>query len=359
MIPARPRRPRGFTLTEILVVLSIIAVLTGLLVAGVVKARSAANRFAVEQRVTQLSQAVESFKTSHGFYPPDFSRIKTADQFLPFLNRFAPNHSEGALAGAPHGTLRRYEVWWNQVGSHLGAESALTFWLSGLAKNQQFPLTYTSTSGRVHALPPYNVAVEGQQIERIDLFDFDDAALIPVNQPLAGGVATPPWMADGSARNTCGYSQLSDGEVDPIIYFELASYRYNILDPAAQSTPPIDLLYPYRNLQVGGSLGVVVPYGYVRRNSANVAEYYYYNKDSFQILTPGLDSTFYGETRTPIFPNPGPPQSTNAADRLTLLRYSTVYDFYADVTPDPLDRLEKDNLQSMGSGPLEQLQVAK
>lgn len=340
------------TLVELIMVIVIMVTLAAISIPAVMWALRRSQAFAVQNTISELDAAVEKFKTTHGFYPPDFSRIKSVNQFLPYLNQYSPQHSELSQAAGYAVGIRRIDVWWDQVGKYLGPESALAFWLSGIAQNKQFPLTFVASTGAVNALPPYNIQVDNQVIERDLVADMKGSNLIPVTQtlpPLALAPA-PVWAA--SAANTCGYSQ-QGGEAEPLIYFELASYRYNRADPASQMGPPLDI-YPHRNLQVGNGVGVVVPMGYVQLNTASgVNEFIYYKADRFQIFGPGIDSTFYTGNR-PWVVDPAAP---TAAERLLLLQYSNVYDNAAVVEANPMSILEKDNLTNFLGGPLEGIQL--
>jgi prepilin-type N-terminal cleavage/methylation domain-containing protein len=357
----RPQRS-GFTLVELLVVIAIIAILAGLGVPALMRALRTANEMTIKTTVSELDKAVNSFKTKHGFFPPDFTRIQSANQFLNFINRYAPNNSEQTqAAGFPPG-VRRIDVWWSQVGQYLGPESALPFWLSGLAKNKQFPLTFIDSNGNCCALPPYNVQVDGQVIERDVEFDFNTGALHPVFEQSGvpgdarnPGITTYPiWDTGLQAGYVCIMSQFADGDLVPVVYFELASYRYNILDPASTSSTPIDI-FPHRNLFIGGNAGVVVPLGYAQRNGAGASEYHYYKKDSFQILVAGMDSLFYEGLRAPSSNQVNP----TLADRTRLLSYSCIHDPLGLVDSTPLDIYEKDGLTNFLTGPVEGVQLVK
>ena len=69
--PSTFSRLRAFTLVELLVVISIIAVLAALLlpVAGVVRKQSMINTARAE--MAQLETAIDSYKAAYGFYPPN------------------------------------------------------------------------------------------------------------------------------------------------------------------------------------------------------------------------------------------------------------------------------------------------
>ena len=124
---------RGFTVVEVLVAITIIAILAAILTPVVGSALRRANEFAIESEMSQLDLAIEHFKSDNGFYPPSFQRINGASDFLPYLNRIAPNHSY---------TQAQVTLWCDSVGTEIkntpGAD--LVFWLSGIAKNKQYPL---------------------------------------------------------------------------------------------------------------------------------------------------------------------------------------------------------------------------
>ena len=61
----------GFTLTELLVVITIMAILTGLVVAGAYTAIQRGKETSILTEIDQLSGAVEAFKEKHGAYPPN------------------------------------------------------------------------------------------------------------------------------------------------------------------------------------------------------------------------------------------------------------------------------------------------
>lgn len=142
---------RGFTLVELLIGMTVIAILVGLLTVAASGAFRTAREFAIKSEMTQIEQALEQFQIEYGFYPPSFRDIDSPADLLPFLNRIAPNHGEGNGS-----TGSGLATWWTEAGQGL-FESAnhspelvdpdlrpgsdLVFWLSQLSKNRQFPLT--------------------------------------------------------------------------------------------------------------------------------------------------------------------------------------------------------------------------
>jgi prepilin-type N-terminal cleavage/methylation domain-containing protein len=300
---------RGFTLIELLVTISIIAILASLATWGSMRAYIRAQEFRIEQENSQIAAALESFKTKYGFYPPDFhvGQFDTsatfsigANQFLPYLNRISPNHSELEVVQDEFGSsFRRIDIWWRDVGRRLGPESAIAFWLSGIAKNKQYPLTYQigidlSNRKIVRALPAYNAptpnGVPNAYVALAERESFYEFKSLFAEQTVAGA---PPVAIDGT-QNFAVASQVR-GDYEPIVYFEIGSLPpplYTGTNNLQNSTN-----VPFESVFLAEGAVTVGPYWFVRKAAAvapvtpaDINEYYALGK--FQLFSPGIDGIF-------------------------------------------------------------------
>jgi len=129
----RPPRP-GFSLIELLVVVSIIAILGSLILAGVQRARAMGDRVTAANDISQLAAACEKFKQEFGFYPPDTYHVPAG---MPGdtdpLKRMFPR---GAFSGG-------FGVW---ADKNLDQSQTLVFFLGGPGLTGWDPMVPTNTN---------------------------------------------------------------------------------------------------------------------------------------------------------------------------------------------------------------------
>ncbi|MCH2182063.1 MAG: type II secretion system GspH family protein [Mariniblastus sp.] len=230
----RSGRRGGFTVVEILVAITVIAILSAMLIPVVGSAMRRASEFAIESEMAQLDLAIEHFKSDNGFYPPSFARLSGGSDFMPYLNRIAPNHGYSAT---------NLNQWWTSVGSQIQNTpgSDLVFWLSGIAKNKQYPLGLAGSW-----IAGHGAANDG--VERNAYFDF----------------STDRLNINGTAAS---FTQ-ARGKPAPYQYIDAASYGPNA---ANQILPDF---HGYHVIVEDGSGG------YLRK---------FFNPNSFQLVANGLD----------------------------------------------------------------------
>jgi len=145
-----PRRSvAGFTLVELLVVVTIIGILASLITAAAIAARRRAKIAAVVTEISQLDMACKSYKERMGEYPPDFAAEEPNnnyyfDSVLRHLARAFPRYVPGVYGGGSGWDGFKADVlkgWGIDVGPgtqsanghyYCSPAMALTFWLGGM-----------------------------------------------------------------------------------------------------------------------------------------------------------------------------------------------------------------------------------
>lgn len=267
---------KGFTLVEILVAITVIAILGGMLLAGLFPALRRAKEAAVQSELKQIELAIENFNTKYGFYPPSFIQFHNLDLnnktllMRRFLNRISPNHQE---------SNDRIQAWFlargNDMNPNLGHD--IVFWLSGLFKNKQFPLTggvvINNATHTANVLPAYSTeAASGDNRELY--FSFAANRLNPGS--------TNPGIA--------GYSQMDD-KFSPLVYIDSASYSIEVTGSPAWN----QLNWPdgsrRRNIgyfrRLTGNLLDTSPVTYAEVTSSAVA---FENPTTYQLFFSGIDT---------------------------------------------------------------------
>ncbi len=105
-------RRRGFTLIELTIAITIIAVIAGVLLAGGMKIVTVASNVLIVWEIAQLNDAVEDFAIQFGDYPPDFHDQATTISFIQHHFPKCPAKNYPNLSGQ-------------------SPASALYFWLAG------------------------------------------------------------------------------------------------------------------------------------------------------------------------------------------------------------------------------------
>ena len=249
----RPVRS-GISLVELLVVISLIAVLLGLLMAGVQMVRQRAREVQVRNDIQQLTVAVQQFKTKHHVsYMPSMIVLREDGAYGTHANA-----TVAALERRSAGDLRRIwprlqtQVDWNQdgvittgdAGSFiLEGDQCLVFFLGGAQINRACVGFSTSPANPM-----------GTGTREAPLFDF------PTNRL--------QLLAHASTGNSPFLSFIDTYGTQPYLY--MASRQGN--DFNATSDCPSAGVMPYRE------------------NLPSVLKYH--NRDSFQIISAGSDRLF-------------------------------------------------------------------
>ncbi len=241
----RPKNRRaGFTLVELLVVISIIAVLSALLTVGLYAAFNASKSFVLGNEVTQISSSIEQFKSKLGSYPPD---MQSSSGFNAFVGKAYPRSDRPAV-----------NAFVTAAGGRIDPAEALVLYLA-----------YTSTDPRY----PFRFAT---------LMAGNSSAWQSPSSDLANFYSFPP----GTLRDldTDGFPEFVqvNAKGAPLVYFDARTYT---------QTSAITNGNPLISFQSTFYLtGPAVPCASVYDSSTN--RYTFFNPTSYQLICAGQDGEF-------------------------------------------------------------------
>lgn len=272
---------RGFTLVEILVVITIISLLAGLLLVGIRSGVTSAKNAQIKSDMTQLVNALTAYKTKAGSYPPCFGSAdgvptgSNAQRFVSHLRKAFPRYTiteQDGVAGINAFDVRAqlffaiYGTTTPPAGSPydlatLDQAETLVFWLGGLSGPAPTKLIGFSAD----VANPFQLG--GSRLDAV--YRFDDTRL--VDQDGDG------WWE--YVLPTANPAQPSP----PYVYFDGETYT----NTAAGWVGYPNVMPPKGPAALIANWGSAVPY---------TGPAAWVNPDSFQLIAAGLDEVYSAQS---------------------------------------------------------------
>ena len=254
--------PAGFTLVELLVVIAILALLAGLLVPAVMRARASAYNAKVKSEIDMLHMALMNYKNEYGSFPParmkglwnaSTRRVNTGHEVYRHLVRLFPRMAEnktdnerGALTGeSPFKYM-----------DEMSPAQALVFWLQGFYPNQEYPLTngqgwppsgsrrrfFEFEEVRLYGAGPWTDAGTQEFVRRADLRADDPRRLFPVYFTAHANAGLPYVYFDARCYDNANVDDTSYGARS------LQTGEASRAFPYFNSDPPLKPLWSQRHV---------------------------------------------------------------------------------------------------------------
>jgi prepilin-type N-terminal cleavage/methylation domain-containing protein len=400
---ARRRKQAGFTMVELLVVVVVIAILIGLLVPVITGALRTAKNAATSSEINQLAQALASFKSKYGDYPPsrillcetgvypvgntqpigpgDITLGALAQRSLIAMRKFFPRvvFSTGGNQAPPTTATFWYDFNGNGIGNGAVKESyilqgheCLAFFLGGIPFQDPKSGTFGMTGFGKDPVNPFTNALVADPNyggnsnpmysanRQPPMFEFNPSRLfLDPNNPSPGygfGLSTPgiPGYYDNQGNSP---PSLAGTTLNFYVYFSgygNGVYDANDVNFLAEAdgngAGPIGLQYTH----AGAVYPSVSPNPYTTSATVAASGTVNYEKaQTFQIFSAGADG-LYGVGGQFVDPSSG---SSSAVNTLPFDPNNTFAGFTGNV-PNPttdgtIRRREGDNLTNFSSGKLQ------
>lgn len=296
---ARRVHRSGFTLVEMLVVISIIGLLVGLTVPAVNMARRAVQRAAIVFEVQTLGNAVEQYKTKFGDYPPDGSDRSIFERhFRKAFSNIAASEFTALYANANSSS--------GVATSVMDPPEALVFALGGFSSDATHP--FTGKGGPLFLTNSGGVQVDSSQAYTAAQYNVDrDNSLFEFKQgnlTLESSSVETVSIDERDLFSNLNHLNVQmpndrlpvyttgNGRTVPFVYFDSRSYRvgtafYNFYQPTKVVK---GVARPYKSDQVNTT---------VNKNTNPDGHYRYANDRTFQIISAGLDDDYGGVAGLP------------------------------------------------------------
>ncbi|MEM6469154.1 MAG: type II secretion system protein [Planctomycetota bacterium] len=311
------RHNQGFTLVELLVVITIIGAIAALSIPAVGQVLKIARRNAMQTELKIIESGVDSYYTKHEDYPPDFSNwnivkrhylkifpdIATSELNLLYrlLDDVADDNTTAQMVANP--LANAYDP------TAMDRAEALVWSLGGFSSDPQFP--FTGSGGPLQLIDASLDAADPSSYEynfirNAPEVDFDPGRItaVPFDAAVAKSFANRSQSNDfdpGANVNDLFPTYVLREDQSPVVYFDSRTYIYNAGTVAA---PAYNGFLRATDDSVTGFDGIRPVYSSVPSLNPDPSTYdtvgaalngwEFANAKTFQVMAPGLDG-FYGE----------------------------------------------------------------
>jgi prepilin-type N-terminal cleavage/methylation domain-containing protein len=122
--------PAGFTLIEIMIVVSIIAILAAITIPGLLRARINSNEALTCNNLRALSTASETYSAVNGYYPLNITSLSSATP--PYVNSNFCGSTVGGYTYSCTFSTRGYTVQADPSAIHITGEKTFTIITGGI-----------------------------------------------------------------------------------------------------------------------------------------------------------------------------------------------------------------------------------